>query len=391
MSLIQLWKDSPEQLRKKHLHQIIAFAGEGKLRDGSEAAKEFRALLSQIPSDFLSTFIDECLNESFTDSGFALQDVINEVGRRLGFRVTNGAYQGRQGHVGFDGLWTLPTNHSIVIEVKTTDAYRIDTNKIADYRKQLASQGLLTEAQSSILMIVGRKDTGDLEAQIRGSRFAWDIRLISADALLRLMKLKESLDDPSIIGRICEILIPKEYTRLDEIVELVFSAAEEVKQDDDEDVDEPVSSLSKKNTGSFPKPVDFHEACISRFGAKERIALVRQSRSMYVSPDQSIGIVCAVSKQHTQRGGMFWFAFHPHQDSFLTNIKHGYLVLGCGSPERILAIPYQKLKPLLGDLWTTERDNGARYWHIRLCQQDDKLLLDRKKGKGRVDVTSYLL
>jgi len=35
-----------------------------------------------------------------------------------------------------------------------------------------------------VLIVVGRQDTGELEAQIRGSRHAWDIRLISAEALL---------------------------------------------------------------------------------------------------------------------------------------------------------------------------------------------------------------
>lgn len=267
----------------------------------------------------LATFVNECLTASFTDSGLALQDIINEVGRRLGFRVVNGAYQGRPGSVGHDGLWTLPTNHSLVVEVKTTDAYRIDTSKIAGYRKQLAGQGLLKEDSSSILMIVGRKDTDDLESQIRGSRFAWDIRLISADALLRLMKLKETLDDPTTINRICEILIPKEYTRLDEIIELVFSATEEVKQD--EDLEEPTSPEQAQSSDDSEKPV----------------------------------------------------------------------ALGCGSPERVLSIAYSKLKPLLSDLWTSERDNGTRYWHIRLHRQGEKIYLERKKEKGKVEFSQYLL
>lgn len=335
-------------------------------------------------------FVDECLNASFPDSGYALQDVVNEVGRRLGFRVSNGNYQGRPGAVGYDGLWILPTRHSVVVEVKTTDAYRIDTGKIAGYRKQLAGQGLLTEDASSILMIVGRKDTGDLEAQIRGSRFAWDIRLISADALLRLMKLKETLDDPTTISRICEILIPKEYTRLDEIVDLVFSAAEEAKQE--EEIEEPTATDEKKPSKEEDKPVAFHEACIGRLATHENIALVRQSRSTFASPDGIARAVCTVSKAHDSRAGeTYWFAFHPHQDEFLAAGGKAFVVLGCGTPERVLSIPYVKLKPLLSDFWTTERDNGQRYWHIRLHRQGDKLWLERKKGKGKLDFSPFLL
>ena len=221
-----LWQKSPEQLEGKRLSQIIAFAGEGKLRDHSETSEEFRAFLSVVPSSMLEGFVDECLNEPFPESGFALQDVVNEIGRRLGFNVTRGSYQGRQGLIGFDGIWIFPTKHSVVVEVKSSDAYRVDTARIAGYRKQLIAQSLIQEDSSSILLLVGRQDTGDLEAQIRGSRYAWEIRVISIDALLRLMKLKETLDDPNTITRICEVLIPREYTRLDEIVDLVFSATE---------------------------------------------------------------------------------------------------------------------------------------------------------------------
>ena len=66
-----------------------------------------------------------------------------------------------------------------MVEVTTTDAYRIDLETLAGYRRGLIASGQITEPESSMLIVVGRKDTGDLEAQIRGSRHAWDIRLVS--------------------------------------------------------------------------------------------------------------------------------------------------------------------------------------------------------------------
>ena len=54
---------------------------------------------------------------------------------------------------------------------------------------------------SSILIVVGRDDTGELEAQVRGSRHAWDIRLISADALVKLVNLKETVEGSEKDGR----------------------------------------------------------------------------------------------------------------------------------------------------------------------------------------------
>src|SRR5262245_19004967 len=196
MALVDLWLHSQPQLVGKHIQQIIAFAGDGKLRDGSAASNELREFLSVVPSSVLRQFASECLEASFADSGLALQEIVNQIGHRLGFTVEHGRYRGTQGAIGFDGIWTLPVERSIIVEVKTTDAYRIDLDTIAGYRGALKSAGKVKEELSSILIIVGRQDTGDLEAQILGSRHAWDIRLISVDGLLRLMALKEEVEDP---------------------------------------------------------------------------------------------------------------------------------------------------------------------------------------------------
>jgi hypothetical protein len=133
MALLDMLKKSPDQVKDKQVQQLIAFAGAGKLIDESACSIEFRAFLSNIPSPYLKNYADHCLNQSFTDSGLTLQDIVNEIGSRLGAEVTAGRYRGTSKHLGFDGLWKFSNGHSIVIEVKTTDAYRIDLNTIADY------------------------------------------------------------------------------------------------------------------------------------------------------------------------------------------------------------------------------------------------------------------
>lgn len=183
MSLADLWKNSKEQIYDKHLQQIITFAGDGKLTDNSIVSQEMREYLSQVPSTYLERYADECLSESFTNSGFALQDIVNQIGLRLGYDITYGRYRGSTNQIGFDGIWISPDKHGIVAEVKTTDAYRIDLNVISEYRRKLIADNQFSESNSSILIVVGRKDTGDLEAQVRGSKHAWDIRIISVDAL----------------------------------------------------------------------------------------------------------------------------------------------------------------------------------------------------------------
>lgn len=386
MGLSELWSTSREQLADKRVHQIIAFAGNGQLTDGGAAASEFRQFLSLVPSSLLSQYADECLHESFASSGFALQDVVNQIGRRLGYSVVDGRYRGTAVHVGFDGLWKFPDEHVVIVEVKTTDAYRIDLQRIANYRREIITSSQAEEENSSILIVVGRQDTGDLEAQIRGSRHAWDVRLISVDALLRLMFLKERLDDPATIQRICNILIPREFAKLDEIVDVVFSAAEETAEEEPEVVE--VADLKEEEKTI---PVAFHSASIARVEEQFGHRLVRRTRSGYTSPDGTFAVVCSVSKTHDIVGHpSFWFGFHPYQKSFLESAPESFLVLGCGSPETVLAIPCRDFLPWLVDMWTTQQ--GERfYWHIRIHEEDGKFRLDRKSGLGRIDVTNYVL
>ncbi len=94
-----------------------------------------------------------------------------------------------------------------VIEVKTTDAYRINLDTVAGYLEALRNAGKISK-DSSVLIVVGRQDTGDLEAQVRGSKHAWTIRIISADALATLVTLKENTEQPNSVERIHELLIP---------------------------------------------------------------------------------------------------------------------------------------------------------------------------------------
>jgi len=388
MALRDLWISSPAQIRDKHVQQIIAFAGDGRLLDGGGASDEFRTFLSHVPSDLLARYASDCLTESFTNSGHALQDVINEAGRRLGFTVEAGRYRGVAGQIGFDGLWRFPTGHASVVEVKTSDAYRIDLNTIANYRKALIAGGAIDGQASSILIVVGRQDTGDLEAQIRGSRHAWDIRVVSIEALLRLLALKEELEDPVTVRRIHDILIPREFTRLDQIVDILFSTAEEIKHEDlsEDDSEEPGHRHEPKFV-----PVAFHEACVERIQLTLRVPLLRESRATFVSPDRAVAVVCSVSKEHGRSDAPgYWFAFHPHQQQSLEAVSTSFVAFGCGSPKQVLLVPFPEFRQWLPNLNVTERDD-RRYWHVHIGRDGSKFLLARNKSLSKVDLTRFLL
>lgn len=391
MALVDLWGSSQDQLSNKQVQQIIAFAGDGKLRDGKEASAEFRDFLAHVPSTLLASYADDCLNDPFPDSGRALQDIVNQVGSRLGFSVGFGRYQGTTNQVGFDGLWRCHNGHMIVVEVKTTDAFRIHLDTVANYRRALTTSGTFAEdCPSSILIVVGRQDTGDLEAQIRGSRHAWDVRLISVQALLRLLVLKEQVEDPGIVRKIHDILIPREFTRLDDIVDILFSTAEDIKQETlagEADVEEEeVGERKPKFT-----PVAFHEACVSRIEKHLGCTLVRRARATFSTPDASSGLICAVSREHSSRGQLsYWFAFHPHQKDFLTPFQRAYVAFGCGSEEQVLLIPLSDFISWMDGMNVTQGEDRF-YWHVSIFKEANRLVLHRKRGCPRVDLAGYYL
>jgi hypothetical protein len=203
------------------------------------------------------------------------------------------------------------------------------------------------------------------------------------------MLLKESVDDPRIIDRICNILIPREFTRLDEIVEIVFFTTEEAKQSPPfEEVIEDDSLETEPKAAA--RPAAFHEACIERFSRQHKVKLIRRSRASFSTSDGSFAVICAVSKAHHIRNQTsYWFAFHPYYKDFLEKSPNSFLVLGCGSGDYVLEIPYNELLSWLDDLWTTEMEDRM-YWHIRLRFERNQFYLDRKKDRGRLNITRFL-
>jgi hypothetical protein len=156
------------------------------------------------------------------------------------------------------------------------------------------------------------------------------------DALLRLMSIKEEVEDPQIVQRIHSILIPREFTRLDEIADILFSAAEEIKQEtvEVENEDDQVTAEKKSKEPKFT-PVAFHDACIARIQAVLNETLVKRTRAQYSTPDKLTIINCSVSKEHgPETNPNYWFAFHPHQREVLEKAQRAFIAFGCGNSKR---------------------------------------------------------
>jgi len=382
MPLISIWQSNPAAIGQSSIEQVVAMAGDGNLKDGSHCSVELREYFGQVQSTTtLAAYIEHCLSSSFSKSGFVLQNLVNELGRRLDYKVENGRYQGTPIAVGYDGIWTGAESHSIIVEVKTTDAYRISLDTVAAYRQKLIDTGKVA-GSSSILIVVGREDTGELEAQIRGSRHAWDIRLISADALVKLVQLKEDSDGPDTGKKIRSLLIPMEYTRLDGMIDVMFTTAKDVEaavaQDtsDKPEEDAQLEAPEKEKSGWKFTDVDLLDSkrarIIDALSANTGAKLIRKSRALFWDTTHGIRVVCSISKRYTKRSSEpYWYAYHPQWDEFLRDGQQSFFVLGCMDLDFAFAIPRKIIYENLAGLHTTTTEKST-YWHIHIGEPTDK-------------------
>jgi hypothetical protein len=390
-NIIEFWDENPDLFKSKSLSQILTFIGEGKLLDNSDTSKEFRQLLDIVPTEILKGYVNDCLTDKFENSGFALQDIINQIGQRLGFQIKYGLYKGKKNSIGFDGIWTSKDNYSYIIEVKTTDAYRINLDTIVEYKYKLIESKDIIQEKSSILIIVGREDTGDLEAQIRGSKHAWDIRLLSSDSLIRLLILKELLNDIRTIQQINEILKPNEYTKIDKLIELIFITSQDIQLvNNQESILDEENDLQKDNIMKHVQ-FSFSDNCFLKIQKHLNNLFKKESRTGYTDFDNKIGLINIISKKYTlNKNEKYWFGFQLHQKIFLQNYENAYIGFGCGSEELIFLIPFNELKPLLNNMNITERED-TMYWHVVILRINENYYVYQplNKNNKKYDITKY--
>ena len=351
-------------------------AGDGNLRESGDSSEELRGFLKVVPVERLFTYARHCLESSFNKSGFVLQDIVNELGRRLEFEVESGPYQGTRHTIGFDGIWRSAGEPDLIIEVKTTDSYRISLDTLAEYKEKLVSENRVQRA-ASVLIVVGREDTGELEAQVRGSRYAWEMRLIGVEGLIKLVQIKEKSEEPSTLNQIRQLLRPFEYTKLDKIIDVIFTTAADVEDqaiNEEETVAADPEEEGAHQIRTDPELLDAKRTeAVSAFSSAKGKELVRRSRALFWSTDKELRVCCAVSKRYESDYQPYWYAFRPKWDGFLAEGKESYFVLACMDREEAYAVPYSWMVENKKNLSMT--DKGERsYWHVALTMLEGDAL-----------------
>jgi hypothetical protein len=327
-----------------------------------------------------------------------LEDIVNELGRRLEFEVENRLYQGKKGAVGFDGIWRSKDQPDLIIEVKTTDYITVSLDKLSEYKEKLLAEGKV-QRTASILIIVGREDTRALEAQIRGSRYAWEMRLISVESLIRLVEIKQKSDDSSTLNQIRQLLQPFEYTKIDKIIDVIFTTTANVESQQEIEQEVPVEGVGEPHEGYKQVRTDTEllnakrQQAVDAFAASKAKELVKRSRTLFWSPDRDLRVCCAVSKRYEGDYQPYWYAYHPKWDEFLAEGKESYFIISCMDRDEAFAVPYSWIQGNKKRLNVTERGEKS-YWHVPVTTLDGgKLAINMSKvgSKAALEPFRYVL
>lgn len=182
------------------LSQILNLVGQLDDSSGSDTPRQrFRDFLSKNVTEVgqVRDYVQECLITPDAQHSRALQDLINHMGRFLGFDVTFGRYKGVKGQVGFDGHWKSPTGFHIVIEVKTSEIYPIKTATLIGYVNELIGEKKIPDWDTTLgLYVVGNPnpEVQQLENSIVAERRTQQLRIVSAESLLSLAELMNGYD-----------------------------------------------------------------------------------------------------------------------------------------------------------------------------------------------------
>lgn len=205
------------------LERMVGLAG--PLEDGSRASEQFREnLLQEASEDDLRDLMKEALEGTETYHNRALQDIVNNIGERIGFEVDYGHYQGAQNRIGYDGLWhtndLYSDETSIVVETKKTTAYTIDLDRQpGGYMDSVVKEKGISDSNVYGLIVVGNENLKNIVNAIRGSQYREQIRVVSCSRLFELLKIR---NNPSIRpDQAAELLLPMETIDIGSLIQLI--------------------------------------------------------------------------------------------------------------------------------------------------------------------------
>lgn len=137
-----------------------------------------------------------------------------------------------------------------------------------------------------------------------------------------------------------------------------------IENDEDDFQDIKEVNIEQKGTNTRETYSDFHEECLHVIEKKLKVSLKKQSKSVYISQDNSIGVAISVSKKYKQGArDKFWFAYRTSVAEKMEICKSIYIAYACETYKNVILIPIEILESNKHKLRYTEKD-GKVHWHV---------------------------
>jgi hypothetical protein len=240
------------------LEVIVDLAGE--LKDGSRASEKLR---EKIQGDAtlgdIELLLDESLRGSDSYHNRALQDIVNNIGSRLGFEVEYGAYKPSSGNPSHDGLWVSNQLESeevyLVVESKKSTTYTIDPeHQPGSYMEYLVDERGISPDQVYGLIVAGDdRKLDSLVHSVRGSEYRNRVRVITCDRLFELLSMQEQSELSH--GQVAQVLLPMDTVNVGSLVDLMNRI-----------VKESPGGGGSGSDDTPPESADFWDACREQAG-----------------------------------------------------------------------------------------------------------------------------
>ena len=192
--------------------------------------------------------------------------------------------------------------------------------------------------------------------------------------------------------QIQQLLHPFEYTKVDRIIDVIFTTAVDVESQQEEETEKPGISenyqaednghASKQGYTDRALLNDKRQTAIVAFAALKKTDLIKRSRTFFWSIDKKMRVCCTVSKRYEGDYQPYWYAYHPKWDEFLCD-GEGFLVLCCMDLNSAFAVPQSWFAENKQNLNVTERTDGKSYWHIPLTILNDHSIAINLSKVGR--------
>jgi hypothetical protein len=152
----------------------------------------------------------------------------------------------------------------------------------------------------------------------------------------------------------------------------------------------PPLAASEPPAAEKAAPAGFHAECVRLAQAHLGVHLSKLSRTQYESGEGKVRLMCAVSGEHNEAGGIpyYWFALHKYQLEFLRQAEMPWICLGCGSAETTLLFLLSEIRDSL-DLLSVTKAEDRYYWHLVLQKRSGRLVLRLLGGVDGPDLTGF--